>query len=85
MKENKKAQMTPVAVMVFVVALVIVFIMLPIIMGIVDTTLQGAVTNSTNPNGALIMVLADLVPVVFVLAVLMSILSTAIPRQPGYA
>ena len=84
MIRHKKAQMTPPAVMIYVVALVTIFIMLPVVMGTVDSSLAPAVANSTNPNGALIIVLADLVPVVFILALLISMLSTAVPRQPGY-
>jgi hypothetical protein len=80
----KKGQFTPVALMVYVVALVMAFVMLPVIMGVVEDTLVPSVANSTNPNGALIVTLADLVPAVVILAILLSMLNTAIPRQPGY-
>ena len=80
----KKAQMTPVNLMIYVVSFVIMFVMLPIITSITDNSLAPGLANSSNPNAALILTIANLVPAVFIFALLVSMLSMAVPRQQGY-
>jgi len=80
---QNKAQFTPVALIVYVVALVLTFCLLPVIMSIVDNTLAPALSNSTNPNNALILTLANLTPAVLIFAIFVSMINQAIPRQPG--
>jgi len=90
MEEMKKefgknfAQFTPVALCIYVVALVMTFVMLPVIMSIVDNTLTPFLGNSTNPNASLILTLANLTPAVLIFALFISMLNQAIPRQQGY-
>ena len=81
---KNKAQFTPVNLMIYVVSFVMMFVMLPIITEITDATLAPALANSTNPNAALILTIANLVPAVFIFALMVSMISMAIPRQPGY-
>lgn len=81
---SHKAQFSPVALMVYVVALVMTFVMLPVIMSIVDSTLAPFLANSTNPNSSLILTLANLTPAVLIFALFVSMLNQAIPRQGGY-
>jgi hypothetical protein len=80
----RKGQMTPVNLMIYVVSFVIMFVMLPVITSITEATLVPALANSTNPNATLILTIANLVPAVFIFALLVSMISMAVPRQPGY-
>jgi len=80
----KKGQFTPVNLLIYIVSFVLMFVLLPVIDGITQATLAPALANSSNPNAALIMTIANLVPAVFIFALMVSMISMAMPRQPGY-
>jgi hypothetical protein len=74
-------QLTFANIMVYVVSFLVLLFMLPVINTVVEDTLVPTMTNSTNPNAAMTIMLAEFIPAVFIFAMMVSVFNTAIPKQ----
>jgi len=74
-------QLTFANIMVYVISFMVMLFMMPVINAIVEDTLVPNMQNSTNPNADMTITLAQFIPAVFIFAMMVSIMQTAIPKQ----
>ena len=77
MKENKKAQMTIIGIIMVFIIIIVVSVLMPTIQTTIDTAKNNTPTLSAGATSIM-----DLIPLMIILGIIITIFIVAVPYRP---